>query len=195
MGRETSGRNPSYPGARLGRATLLAPSQRIPYTVPMRWFSLCFGLLLFAASPAAAGPAFTASSFAAEVVAVRDGDTILVLYDGKRFTVRLAAIDCPERGQAYWDVAKRYTESAALGKTVMVDVTGKDRYGRTLAEVTLPDGKNLNRDLIRAGLAWWYRRGAPEDKELEALEAEARRLKLGLWVDPNPFPPWEWRGI
>ena len=64
---------------------------------------------------------------------------------------------------------------------------------RLVADVILPDGRNLNRELVRAGLAWWYRRYAPHDAELEALEAEARAARRGLWADPHPVPPWEWR--
>ncbi len=68
-----------------------------------------------------------------------------------------------------------------------------DRFGRTVGEVTLPDGRVLNHELVRAGLAWWYRRYAPEDDTLKQLEAEARQAKRGLWADPNPVSPWEWR--
>ena len=68
-----------------------------------------------------------------------------------------------------------------------------DRYGRTVGEVILPDGRVLNHELVRAGLAWWYRRYAPDDKTLEQLERGARGANRGLWADPNPVPPWEWR--
>jgi micrococcal nuclease len=59
--------------------------------------------------------------------------------------------------------------------------------------VILPDGRNLNRELVKAGLAWSYRQYARHDRELERLEAEARKAKRGLWADSNPIPPWEWR--
>ena len=67
------------------------------------------------------------------------------------------------------------------------------RYGRTVAVVILPDGRSLNAELVRAGLAWWYRRYAPDDETLERLEREAREARRGLWGDPEPIPPWEWR--
>ena len=69
----------------------------------------------------------------------------------------------------------------------------RDRYGRTVGEVLLPDGRSLNRELVRAGLAWWYRRYAPDDQTLEQLEREARAAQRGLWADPNPVSPWKWR--
>jgi len=51
---------------------------------------------------------------------------------------------------------------------------------------------------IRAGMAWWYREYAneqsPEDRDrYERAEREARAKKVGLWREPNPVPPWEWR--
>lgn len=49
------------------------------------------------------------------------------------------------------------------------------------------------RELVRAGLAWWYRHYAPRDRELERLEAQARAARRGLWADKDPVPPWEWR--
>jgi micrococcal nuclease len=57
----------------------------------------------------------------------------------------------------------------------------------------LPDGRNLGRELVRAGLAWWYRPYAPKDALLAELEAEAKVAKRGLWSDQAPVPPWEWR--
>ena len=43
------------------------------------------------------------------------------------------------------------------------------------------------------GWCWWYRKYAPGDTVLEGLEKEARKSKKGLWADPQPVPPWEWR--
>ena len=68
---------------------------------------------------------------------------------------------------------------------------GPDLYGRTLAEVLLPDGRSLNQELIKAGLAWWFRKYS-KDLQLGELERQARVAKRGLWVDPHPVPPWEW---
>ncbi len=69
---------------------------------------------------------------------------------------------------------------------------GQDRYGRTVGVVLLPDGRSLNRELVRAGFAWMYRRYA-NDQSLNDLEEEARVAGRGLWADRNPIPPWEWR--
>ncbi len=70
----------------------------------------------------------------------------------------------------------------------------RDRYGRTVGVVLLPDGRSLNHELVRAGLAWMYRRYT-NDQSLSDLEEEARLARRGLWVDANPIPPWEWRMV
>ena len=76
-----------------------------------------------------------------------------------------------------------------FGKVVRVEVKDFDRYGRTVADVILPNGRVLNQELVAAGLAWWYRQYAPHDDKLRKLEDSARREKRGLWADPNPVPP------
>ena len=66
-------------------------------------------------------------------------------------------------------------------------------YMRVLAEVRLAAGTNVNHELVKAGWCMWFRKYAPDDLVLEALEAEARAARRGLWVVPSPVPPWEWR--
>ena len=80
-----------------------------------------------------------------------------------------------------------------FGKDVALQTYGKDKYGRTLADMLLPDGINVNHELIKDGWCWWYRKYAPGDTVLEGLEKEARKAKKGLWVDPAPIPPWVYR--
>lgn len=129
-----------------------------------------------------------------KVVGVSDGDTITVLdANEKQGKVRLHGIDCPESGQAYGSKAKEFTSEACFGKTVSVDILTTDRYGRFVATVTLPDGKKLNDELVKAGLAWWYQQYAPDDVILKANHAEAEAAKRGLWADPNPIAPWDFR--
>jgi endonuclease YncB( thermonuclease family) len=79
-----------------------------------------------------------------------------------------------------------------FGKYVILQPHGKDKHGRTLADVLLADGTNVNHALVKDGWWWWYRKYAPADIELERLEKEAREAKKGLWADPKPVPSWEW---
>jgi micrococcal nuclease len=76
---------------------------------------------------------------------------------------------------------------------VTLHTFGKDKYGRTIAEVILPDETNVNLTLVEDGWCWWYRKYAPGHHTLERLEAEPREAKRGLWRDALPVPPWEWR--
>lgn len=132
-------------------------------------------------------------NFTAPVIGISDGDTIKVLQDGVSKRIRLWGIDCPEMEQAFGTRAKQFTGDLAFGKTVTLHVYDVDHYGRQVAEIILPDGRNLNREIVRAGFAWWYRQYAKQDTELESLEAEARAAKRGLWADKDPMPPWDFR--
>ena len=66
-----------------------------------------------------------------------------------------------------------------------------DRYGRIVGRVYVNE-LNINRELVVHGFAWVYRKYS-DDAELLALEAKAKKKGLGLWADPDPIPPWEWR--
>ena len=130
-------------------------------------------------------------SFTGEVVSVLDGATIEVLHNGKAQRIRLYGIDCPEKGQPFGNNAKRKTSTLIFAQQVTLEIHGKDKYGRILADVLLADGTDVNHVLVRDGWCWWYRKYAPGDTTLENIEAEAREAKRGLWTDPNPIPPWE----
>lgn len=151
---------------------------------------------LLAVSRSLAPPPATprpADPWTGRCVGVADGDTISVMYHGATVRVRLNAVDCPEKSQAFGSVAKRFTSDRVFGKAVTVNPTDTDRYGRTVADVLTSDGRSLNEALVAAGLAWWYRQYAPRNTRLETLEHEAQRAKRGLWADADPTPPWEFR--
>ena len=78
-----------------------------------------------------------------------------------------------------------------FGKDVILQTHGQDKYRRTLADVYLRDGTNVNHMLVKDGWCWWYRKYAPGNRELEKLEKQAREAKRGLWVAPVQVPPWE----
>ena len=101
-------------------------------------------------------------------------------------------IDCPERGQAYSQKARQLTSLLAFGREVKIVVHDRDAYGRTVADVILPDGRDLGLELVTAGLAWQYRRYS-NDAKVQAAEDRARAAQRGLWADAHPVPPWEFR--
>jgi len=132
---------------------------------------------------------FITLSLKCVVIQVKDGDSIVVTYGEE---VRLSHIDAPEWNQPWGDQARERVEELTRGVRVRLKCNGKDRYGRTLAEVVLPDGRILNHVLVQEGLAWHYRRYS-NDRYYQQLELEARAKKRGLWSDPDPKAPWEWR--
>jgi endonuclease YncB( thermonuclease family) len=133
-----------------------------------------------------------AEEFAGRVVGITDGDTIKVLRAGRAETVRLQGVDAPEKRQAYGERARRFAADLVFDRTVVVQARGRDRNGRLLGEVALPDGRSLNQELVRNGYAWWFRKYSG-DVRLASLEAEARQGRRGLWADQAPQAPWEYR--
>lgn len=121
-----------------------------------------------------------------------DGDTITVLVnEHEQVKVRLAEIDAPEKSQAFGNRSKQALSALVFGKAVLVVDQGQDRYRRTVGRV-YQDKVDVNSEQIRQGMAWVYRKYS-KDKSLLPIEAEAKAEKRGLWADPEPVPPWEWR--
>jgi len=143
------------------------------------------------------------------VVSVADGDTITVLGAAQRQTkVRLSGIDAPEKKQPYGTRAKQNLAELVFGKVVYVDWEKHDRYGRIVGVVLAPEAscaavdcaKTVDAGLaqLSAGFAWHYKQYAKEQPRTErkryaAAEHEAHLNRVGLWEDPNPVPPWQWR--
>ena len=137
------------------------------------------------------------SLFSAEiigkVVGVSDGDTITVLddMDQGKFRIRLNKIDAPEKKQAFGNKAKQFLSTLIFGKKVSIRFKSIDNYGRVLGVVSL-DGKEINLVMVQNGYAWHY---SYYDKTPAYIEAEkqARAEKKGLWQDPNPINPYQFR--
>jgi len=129
-----------------------------------------------------------------KVVRVVDGDTIIVTHHGKRVRVRLYGIDTPESTQWYGQNAKQFTSSQVLGKKVSIEPLAIDRYGRTVALVSVGN-LVVNELLVQHGYAWVYGRYCkkPFRSKWKRLEKRARREKRGLWMNPNVIPPWRYR--
>ena len=131
-------------------------------------------------------------TFDARVIDVQDGDTLIVLRNKTRLTVKLPGIDAPELDQPYGPEAKRFAAKLVKGRVVTIETThpGNPIYGA----VRFSKKRILAHEMVKAGLAWT----TSMDKSSmfgEAQEA-AKTAHLGLWVnseEEEPIPPWEWR--
>lgn len=129
----------------------------------------------------------------AKVIGIKDGDTIIVLDQNSiQITLRLAEVDCPESGQPYGKNAKQFTSGQVFGKIVKYYKISSDRYGRIIAKVYYSDGKYLSEEIIKTGFGWWYFRYS-NNINLGKLQEKAQTNKLGLWGDPYPVEPWNYR--
>lgn len=145
--------------------------------------------------PAAPGVSQTLTG---RVVRIADGDTVTVL-DGTntQHRIRLQGIDAPESHQAFGTQSKKSLSDLIFDKDVTVIYDKMDQYGRLVGKILL-DGKDINLEQVKAGMAWHYkeyeREQSPGDRELYArAEDEARGARRGLWVDANPIEPGEFR--
>lgn len=133
-----------------------------------------------------------------KVVGVSDGDTVKILTVEKREEkIRLQGIDAPEKKQAFGAKAKQFLSDQVFGQQVKVEFSKRDRYGRILGKI-VKAGKDVNLATLEAGMAWHYRffaKDLPEGDRAPYLQAEerARVAKLGLWIDKDPTPPWDFR--
>ncbi len=165
-----------------------------------RWAGLLLTLASFGA---------TAELLTGRVVGVTDGDTIAVL-DAKHYLhkVRVAGVDAPEKKMPFGQRSKENLSRLVFDKDVAVDWHKHDRYQRIVGKVMVADTnctaatcpKTLDAGMaqITVGLAWWYRKYANEQPaedrgRYEFAEQEARAKRAGLWSDPNPTAPWDWR--
>ena len=132
-----------------------------------------------------------AEEFVTKVIAVLDGDTVLVRRAHGVLKIRLADIDAPEKAQPFGASSQRSLSGMVLGKQVQVVSQATDQYGRMVAHLGV-GGLDVNTEQIRRGMAWEYS-FHHSNPGLIALEAEARQAPRGLWAMSSPTPPWEWR--
>jgi endonuclease YncB( thermonuclease family) len=158
------------------------------------WYRL-FLLLLFCPLVSAC-PVSTEEppvTLSGKVIGIKDGDTIDIFYNNKKLTIRLAHIDCPEKKQPYGQAAKKFIADKCFEQTVTIQHNNEyDRSKRLIGEVITASGENLNKALVKAGLAWHFKKYST-DMAYAALEKEARKQRIGLWSEANPVAPWEWR--
>lgn len=127
-----------------------------------------------------------------KVISVKDGDTIEMLINSKAVRIRLFGVDAPEKGQPFGEKSRQYTADLCFGKTVRMEKKDKDQYGRIVAEIYLPDGTSLNHRLVAAGFAWHYTQFS-KNPDMARAQQKARTERKGLWAEPQPMAPWNWR--
>ena len=140
----------------------------------------------------------SAETITGRVVRIADGDTVTVL-DGTntQHRIRLQGIDAPESHQAFGTQSKKSLSDLIFDKDVTVIYDKTDQYGRLVGKI-LFKGTDINLEQVKAGMAWHYkefeREQSPEERESYArAQSEARNARRGLWADPNPIEPGEFR--
>ena len=135
-----------------------------------------------------------AETLTGKVVRIADGDTFTLLIDKKQHRIRLHGIDAPETkgGQPYSQRSKEYLSSIIAGNTGKVEVKDTDRYGRYVGIVSTDKIKDVNLEMIKAGMAWHYSY-YDNTPSYELAQQQAKKGKKGLWQDPKPINPYEWR--
>ena len=162
--------------------------------MPLKRLFLC--LLL----PALAGISHLciASPITGRVVGVADGDTLTILDNTQsQHKVRIGGIDAPERRQPFGARSKKSLSELAFNEHVIADCPKKDRYGRWVCKVTV-GGVDVGLTQIQRGMAWWYEKYrseqvAGDQATYSYAQSEARRMAIGLWSEPLPMPPWDYR--
>jgi len=139
-----------------------------------------------------------ADTLTGKVVGVADGDTITVL-DGQQtqHKIRLMGIDAPEKAQPFGQNSKQSLSDLVFDRSVSVEWKKLDRFQRIVGKVQI-NGQDANLEQVRRGLAWHYKKYEREQEPLDRAaysqaEIEARMGTRGLWSDPDPIPPWDWR--
>jgi len=161
--------------------------------------ALCCGIALSA----------QAETFNAKVIAVMDGDTVLVLREGgsgaaghppassfrggQKIKVRLANIDAPEKDQAFGQQSRDSLLGLVGKRQVQIDSQALDQYGRIVGLISV-DRRNVNQEQVKRGMAWEYSH-YHADKTYVGLQNAARQAHLGLWDQTSPQAPWQWRKL
>lgn len=148
----------------------------------MTKFLLCFLFL----------PLLSFSQIKGKVIKITDGDTFVLLTGSKeQIKIRLHGIDAPEKKQDYGTVSKNYLSNLVFKKDIIIEYKNRDRYGRRIG-IAFMEGVNVNEKMLSEGMAWHFKK-YDTNSQWSVLESKAKEEKKGLWSQPNPVAPWEWR--
>lgn len=140
-----------------------------------------------------------------KVIHVADGDTLTMLDSQQlKWIIRLTDIDAPESGhgskrpgQPFSGKATAYLKEMTLGKQATAtcyDIDARHTRTRYVCRVYV-EAVDTNMAMLDAGLAMTYRQNPRyvRDRSSYLHEEGAKSKRLGIWSQPAPIPPWEWR--
>lgn len=137
----------------------------------------------------------TAVALLCLVIAITDGDTIKARCGEpgayQQITVRISAIDAPEKRQAFGEVSRQHLAALCFQQRATITLRTTDKYDRTVADVEC-QGQDVATEQVRSGMAWFYVKYGKGYEHLRGLETEAREARRGLWAE-EAVAPWEWR--
>lgn len=137
----------------------------------------------------------TATALLCLVIAITDGDTIKARCGEpgayQQITVRVSAIDAPEKRQAFGEASRQHLARLCFQKRATITPMTTDKYDRTVGDVEC-QGQDVAKEQVRAGMAWVYTKYAVSRTDLKTLESTARAEGRGLWSQ-EAVAPWEWR--
>lgn len=132
------------------------------------------------------------------IVGVSDGDTLTARCGEpgayQQVKIRLGGIDAPESKQPWGLRSKQSLSDLCFKAEAEITPKSQDRYGRTVADVRC-GGLDAGQHQVAIGMAWYFVKYGKGYEFLKEIEETARFSKLGLWNDPAPTPPWEWRKL
>ncbi len=128
-----------------------------------------------------------------KVVKVVDGDTFDVLEGKTTYRIRMYGIDAPEKKQDFGNRSKQALGDACMQQPITVILKKKDRYQRWVGDAYDVNGRHINLLMVKQGYAWHYAKFAKKSQDLAEAQEYAQTHKLGLWQQPHPVAPWDWR--
>lgn len=139
-----------------------------------------------------------AATLSGRVINIADGDTLTLLVGRQHHTLKIAAIDAPERYQAWGDRSRTNLSRLAINQNAVADCSRLDRSGHRICKITV-NTVDIGLHQIREGMAWLatqdiHTLSADDQSAYESAELMAKMRRLGLWGETNPVPPWEFRG-
>lgn len=138
----------------------------------------------------------TALALSCFIVGVSDGDTLTARCGEQgayeQVKIRLSAVDAPEKAQPFGTRSGQHLAELCMRVEATITPHTKDRYGRTVADVECR-GQDVGAAQVAAGMAWYFTKYGRGYEQLARVEAQAREQKRGLWADPQPIAPWDWR--